>query len=508
MKNFRLSTLFYRVCFISSILCLCFLGGRNLHAQDGTAFQLQQFRQWGDSEGMFQTLSARTLQQWNLRFGAFFNYAKDPLVLRSVNASESIRSDNVMEHQVGMEVVAGLGLLNWLDVELALPVTLYQVGTIPRLSSVDSSLQGRNLDGGAIGDLRMALKFQGLTEKKHKFGLGAQIYLGLPTGTKERFNGEESVSFGLLLLAHKTFAERFRLVFNLGYRYLPETNFINLEISHELMYGLGLSVEAVKGRLVMLAEVAGAAGLVGNASTYTSPLEFLAGARIYPLARKSLAINLGVGAGVLQGYGTPQFRVILGLTWTRPPAPKAQPSAINLVIGKAPTRVPSPYPKLTTRNVPVVVPAPYYISIPIQFEFDKTSFTNRSRVNRTLDNIYAEIKGKTRKTLFCVGGHSGVKGAAARKQELSEQRAEKIREELIRRGIQAKQLVVFGYSDKVTLSLGTKENGVDRRVEIFSLPTAVTKCPAFKDRARYIKYLKDYKSRFQRGKTQGGIGYR
>ncbi len=492
------------------LLVGCCMSSANAQAQDGTGFQVQQFRQWGDTEGLFQTLSAKTLGQWNFKFGAFFNYSKDPLVLRTLIPGASVRSDNVLKHQVGMEIIAGLGFLSWLDFELAVPVTLYQVGTIPTTNVVDPGLQGRRLDGGAMGDLRVAFKFQGLTEKQHKFGLGAQLFLGLPTGTKDRFNGEESVSFGFALLAHKTFAERVRIAFNLGYRFLPTTKFVNLEIAHELTYGLGLNVDVVQNRFALLAEVTGAAGLVGDASVYTSPLELLTGARVYPLGKKNLAINVGFGLGLLQGYGTPQFRVFVGVTWTRT-RKIDRPVDIKIFVNKAPKTVPSPYPKLVIDNVPVAVGDIYFVSVPIQFNFDKTSYLYKegtqfspSRVRLTLDQIAKEITALLKHadsgiSVFCVAGHAGVKGTKSRKQYLSNARAKKIRNELIQRGIPANKLVWKGYSSDNTITPGRREHYRDRRVEVFSLPLGTRTCPTFRGRQTYIKYIKDNERHFQRG---------
>ena len=55
------------------ILCVVFglgsllLVGSSAQAQSDTAFQAQQFRPWGDPDGMFQTQSAKTLKQWKYK---------------------------------------------------------------------------------------------------------------------------------------------------------------------------------------------------------------------------------------------------------------------------------------------------------------------------------------------------------------------------------------------------------------------------------------------------------
>ncbi|TNE52110.1 MAG: hypothetical protein EP343_01545 [Deltaproteobacteria bacterium] len=483
--------------------------------QDGTGFQIQQLRQWGDNEGLFQTLSARTLGQWGFKLGMMLNYGKDPLLLRRVSGLNSVRSDNVVEHQMGAEFTAGIGFFDWMDLEIALPVTLYQVGRVPN-DGIDSSIVGRQLDGSAVGDMRIGLKFQALTEKKQKFGLGFQIYLGLPTGSADTFNGEETVSFGLRLLAHKTFAKRVRLAFNVGYRYLPETKFVNLTISHELTYGLGLNVDVYKQRVNLIAEVAGAAGLVGGASEYTSPLELLAGARFFPFQYKmdpktgersghQLAVNVGFGLGMLPGYGTPQFRVFLGVNWARTSGGGSGSSGPVVIQDK---RTYVNIPKIVTVANVQTIPYPIFLRIQvleledIVFGFDKLTFFegeyqgkpySAERAQRSVDvaaRVLKKILGNSPNRIICVAGHAGVKGIPKRKQWLSDQRAAKLKRLLAEKGIDENKMVTRGYSDKYnspgTTATNRIEQTMDRRVRIFVLPPGQITCPANYDVLRNL----------------------
>lgn len=488
------------------VVCYASLSWQNAHAQtqDGTAFQIQQMRQWGDNAGLFQTLSAKTLGQWNVKLGVLFNYGKDPLLLRRSSADGIIKSANVMEHQLGAEITAGIGLFDWMDFELALPVTLYQMGTVPT-NGIDASISGRQLDGSAMGDLRLALKFQALTEKKHNFGLGVQIHLGVPTGSADRFGGEESVSFGIRLLAHKTFAERVRLAFNFGYQYLPSTKFVNLEISHELTYGLGLSVDVWSNRIHLLAEVAGAAGLVGGASEYNSPLELLAGARFFPIlptmlerngqmveSGHQLAIQVGAGVGLLPGYGTPQFRIFVGINWARRGAGVSSDNAA-VIVQKETKFVNQPVTitiaNVKTVNIPILV-EPISVDLPdVVFAFDQVEFFNGNyegkeytpaKATRGVELAATFLKKEMDKNplrTLCVAGHAGVKGIATRKQYLSDQRAIKVKTMLAGYGVEGSKIVTRGYSDKFTVSGGQTEQTMDRRVRMILLPPGQISCP-------------------------------
>ncbi|TNE49723.1 MAG: hypothetical protein EP343_10655 [Deltaproteobacteria bacterium] len=294
------------------------------HAQnnqrlDATGIQLQQFRPWMDPEGLFQNESGAGLGQWNFKVGLFLNYAKDPLILRVIRSDRPLSPEriDIMQHQFAADVVAGIGFLNWLDLEVSIPITFYQLGTIPSNGAITSNLHNRNMEGAYFSDIRIALKFQALREKKHWLNMAIKLYLGVPSGNADSFNGEGDVSFGAGLLLNKKFSI-VNVAFNLGYRYLPRTQFVNLVISHELTYGLGLGVEAIKKRLDIIGEIAGGTQLVEGVSENAAPFEFLVGARVYPLRNsKNLALSLGMGFPILPGYGTPQFRVFLGITYAR-----------------------------------------------------------------------------------------------------------------------------------------------------------------------------------------------
>jgi outer membrane protein OmpA-like peptidoglycan-associated protein len=278
---------------------------------DNTAFQLQQFRPWGDPDGLFQTQTARTLGQWNFKLGIIFNYAKDQLILRPDQPVERIP---ILDHQLSVDVMAGLGLFSWLDLELMIPFAIYQTGQIPVDFAGD--LSGRDLSGFAFSDIKIGLKVQALEEKKHWLSMGFRLYFGLPSGDEQRFQGEEGLSFGIDLMLSKRH-KPIQIALNLGYRYLPRTVFSGLVISHELTYNLGIAVDAIPDRLVLVAELTGATALTENVSLEAAPLELMAGFRIYPINKLDLAIHLGVGVGLFPGYGSPQFRILAGLIWAR-----------------------------------------------------------------------------------------------------------------------------------------------------------------------------------------------
>ena len=298
-----------------AFVVLCWVG---LHQQaeaqtpgPNTAFQVQQFRPWADPQGIFQTQSGSTLGQWNYLVGLWFNYANDPLTERNLASGKRIP---VLEHQLGLDLIGAIGLFNWLDFGFNLPMTLYQVGSIPDLSFFGTDRK-KDLSGFALSDLKLFLKAQMLKESKHFINLGLQFYLGLPTGNKNNLNGEDGVSFGAQLNVSKHISI-VNLGLNFGYRYLPPTTLANLKVQHELTYSLGAGFRVVKKYLDILADVSGAIAVSDVTTASSAPLELYLGARLFPLANENLAFTLGGSFAVSPGYGSPLFRILFGAVWS------------------------------------------------------------------------------------------------------------------------------------------------------------------------------------------------
>jgi len=295
---------------LSLIFISPILGTETAQAQ-ATEFQLQRFRPWQDPDGMWQAQSGKTLGQWNYLAALIINYAKDPLLIRRADGT---KHTSIVGHQVGADLTLGLGLLNWLNVELSMPITLYQNGTIPDFSTFGSA-RNRPVTGFAASDLKLGIKAQFLQQEKHFLDMGLKLTLSLPTGDTAAFNGADGVGFGIGWFNSKRFG-LLRIALNLGYRNQPETQLHTHQVQHELLYALGLSLPMATDKLEFILDLSGSTALSGELSIDSIPLEFLAGIRYYPLPYMDLALNFAAGAGLSLGFGTPQFRILFGLSWS------------------------------------------------------------------------------------------------------------------------------------------------------------------------------------------------
>ena len=319
MKPLKQSTL------IRSCLALFFLLQTGIcttvHAQQqtipvDTAFQIQQFRPWNDPTGMFQTQSALTLGQFKVAAGIYFDYASDPLTLRNPQDRSSYGDGKLISHQMGANLVIGIGLLPMMDLIANLPMTLHQAGRFPQ-KDVFQGKANNDLSGTALSDIKVGLKFRIVDERSAPLSFGLQAYAGLPSGDEANFNGSSGVSFGANALLGKQLGI-IRMAANLGFRYQPETKFLNLVIGSEFTYGVAMSLRVVPETVDVVAELAGSAGL-SDGSLQSAPFDFYAGIRFFPSTSLNLGINLGVSIPVLPGYGSPLFRVLAGVIWSTKP---------------------------------------------------------------------------------------------------------------------------------------------------------------------------------------------
>ncbi|MCA9521921.1 MAG: transporter, partial [Myxococcales bacterium] len=115
--------------------------------------------------------------------GVFVDYSNDPLVI--LNGAELYR--RLVAHRVTLEPLVSLGLFNWIEVAVALPLVVFQTGQ----SADDPAFERRT----GLGDLRLSLKTAIVRhEGTHGFGIAAVFDLSFPTGRRDAFIRDGSLT--------------------------------------------------------------------------------------------------------------------------------------------------------------------------------------------------------------------------------------------------------------------------------------------------------------------------
>lgn len=277
----------------ATLVGLTMLASGQAHAQDG--LDAQRFRPSLDSR---TTLGVEDSQVAPTGFGggAYLNYAQDPLVYRSLDGSGSDLQ------LVGPLFTTDLqALYTWkpLRVGVNIPLTAYgtDVGT----------------GGATLGDIRFDAKFMAMDRLKTGYGLGLDARLSVPTGDARHWLGDGTPTTQITAIG--SVGKTLMGTANFGFRSGPATTLSNLNWGNRLTWGVGGSAPVLDD-LSVFAELDGEVLLVqdtllSGASTRL-PGEWRVGAR-YQL-RPRLQATIAGGGGYTPGIGSPDFRIVLGIS--------------------------------------------------------------------------------------------------------------------------------------------------------------------------------------------------
>jgi outer membrane protein OmpA-like peptidoglycan-associated protein len=230
------------------------------------------------------------------------SYAHDPLVFRDGQGNEVAK---IVEHQVNVELAAALGLFDRFEVGLVLPGLFFN----------GPGLDGAGLNEFAVGDIRFFGKVL-LTPWNEGFVASFRLQSSLiPIAQLNNqagvFAGEQfpNVTPAFTIGYSSTF---FRAGFDVGYLLrVPSEIDPKLIVGSELVYGLAGEIDLLPKFLAFTVDLNGRSAFAGLGSNQNAfPLEVDAGLKAFfgPLVG-----ILGAGTGIVPDYGTPDFRVFLGL---------------------------------------------------------------------------------------------------------------------------------------------------------------------------------------------------
>ncbi|WP_257461735.1 OmpA family protein [Archangium lipolyticum] len=288
-------------------------------AQYSTAIDVQQFKPAPGQSDVLGLHGAGVPGHLRWRAGLFINYADDPLII--INPATDARVRRLVDQQLGFDLIGAIGLGERFEVGFTLPIALQQ-----NVSGINSTGVRETAWGGGFGDLRLIPKAQLLKTGGLRLALAVPVIL--PTGGSGDFRGQSGFGVQPRVTADYAFEEGgVRLLANVGVNFRERQELLNLSVGNELSYGVGTAIpfEIADHRFTGLVSVAGAAGLGATGGTQREevPLE-LQGALQYRITPKLLA-TLGLGRGIIRGYGMPEYRVLGGIVWTEEEEPKKAP---------------------------------------------------------------------------------------------------------------------------------------------------------------------------------------
>jgi len=253
-------------------------------------------------------------------FGAVFDHYRKPIGLEITGADGTTDTRWVVEYATTADFSWAFGLADIFQLGLVLPVVIDQggVGATPFMQvGVDESTY--KLAGSALKDLRFHAKGRFLggnaeIPDRRDFGLALDVGMSVPTGDELNFAGEEGFVFApdAIVDFHRC---KLSAAVNVGARLrTKKAQLADLVVGHQMTSGVGLTGHYLDRRLLLSAE----GNLLVEMDGFDRVgFEYRGGVGYVPDEARAVTLWLSGGSATGTGdlLGTPQVRILLGITY-------------------------------------------------------------------------------------------------------------------------------------------------------------------------------------------------
>lgn len=232
--------------------------------------------------------------------GLWLSYGHNPLV----RVANDDVTQHLMRHQLALDLTASYAFATWFELGLHVPLAY---------------LKGDDTSEAALGDVRLLPKFRFLSDVRQGVGLALLLDARLPSHTSGFYGGARMPALApRLLLDHRFGLSGFRAGIDLGVLIRKQTEYQNISAGSEFQAGLGLGYRFDGGQapVELMFDLRNAIGLTETDREEVA-LEGLLGALID--VTSEWKIHAAGGLGLLQGFGVPTARAIVGVRWEPSP---------------------------------------------------------------------------------------------------------------------------------------------------------------------------------------------
>lgn len=257
----------------------------------------------------FSLDSSQTLFRYQYDFQLSNMIVWRPLDLIDVSG---LRVSSVVNHSLGHFVSAGIGITDYWQVGMTLPVFSSVRFEDPL---IDPSPGATN--SFRVGDIRLSSKVRVIDANRHRFGLAFEPFVTVPLGGDVAFMGNSSVTGGVHAIGDVLVSKKVRVALNLGAEFHGERVIINnIDFTHRWLSSLGVSFDA--GHSLTLSAEAHANTSFGDffSDRDLIPVEFL-GAVQWDIGDTGLRVGAGGGTCAVCGAGGAKARGFLNLSYRR-----------------------------------------------------------------------------------------------------------------------------------------------------------------------------------------------
>lgn len=238
------------------------------------------------------------------------DYAHNPLVLRYLGSGAS--AGTVVSSQLYLHLNGGISLWNRLNVNVDVPVALFQDGGSPNVGGTNFASPSK----AQFGDLRLGLRLRIFGEYHDPFQIGVGGYVWLPTGPSGAgsYVGNGKVRGLPQVIVGGRVEERFVYSAAVGPEIKADETIGGTPTGSQFKWGAGVGVLLLDNRHLQLGIEAAGGVTLREVQKRTLNAELLGSARYRVI--DDLEIGIGAGPGLSSGVGTPDFRGILMISYS------------------------------------------------------------------------------------------------------------------------------------------------------------------------------------------------
>jgi OOP family OmpA-OmpF porin len=291
------------------------------------SFGVERFRLSSGRDGMFDVESGEVRGHMAITAALWAGLANDPLVLYAGEPGDRVGS--LVATRSGGSLSASISPNRWLQIGFDLPLVIYQDRPA---SSVIAPMGLESLHSFGTSNLRVSPKVVVLRQADHGVSLAVIPTLILPTrSSSDTYFDDKGFAFAPELALSRRWTG-WRAGVNAGYHARERATFLNQVVDDELFAHAGVGYQFADrggpplGIDVTMSGATAARAPVDNFNE--NHLETLVGAT-YDLAGGAQLFG-GGGAGLRKGYGTPDWRGLVGVRLgfggdPRPAPPRREP---------------------------------------------------------------------------------------------------------------------------------------------------------------------------------------
>jgi outer membrane protein OmpA-like peptidoglycan-associated protein len=242
-------------------------------------------------------------------FGVTGDWGHDPLVI--YNADGSTRNE-IVSDQIALHVGASVNLVDRLRLNFNVPAYVYATGDSGTVKNVTLEAPTK---AQSIGDVRAGADIRIGGEYRGGFELAGGVDVWIPTATEGSYTSDGSVRFQPHFIGAGEIGP-FVYSARVGVMYRSRDEKIaGGQLGTEMDFGGAVGLRVADGRLVIGPEFYGSTVVVksGVFDKRSTPVEGILGAHVKIGA--GFRIGAGGGAGLTRGFGSPAYRVLLGIDW-------------------------------------------------------------------------------------------------------------------------------------------------------------------------------------------------